>query len=402
VDDGLPERWITPGKSATYFYPNRQRAATLWYHDHAVGITRLNNYAGLSGFYLLRDKQERQLNLPAGDFEICLLIQDRTLDAQGQLVYRPTNEDGTPVPGGLWGPEFFGNVPVVNGAIYPYLDVEPRPYRLRILNASNSRFFHFYFNLAKTPQDIPQLVPFFQIGSDGGLLPRPAKLEKILLAPAERADVIVDFSGSSGKTVTLTNDARSPYPGWTTPPDLHAELAELMQIRVRLPASSTRAFSIPDTLPFSPLPQTSEMKCRDFVLAERLDKTGRSLGVRINEKNYDDPVTEKVKLGATEKWRFINTTDDAHPMHLHLVQFQIVERQGFDAAALRTNQVKLVGQTRKPAPNERGWKDTAVVNPAEVLTILVRFDGYTGRYVFHCHMLEHEDNDMMRPYEVVS
>jgi spore coat protein A len=399
--DGLPESWITPGQSATYVYPNHQQAATLWYHDHALGITRLNNYAGLSGFYLLRDRQEKQLNLPHGDFEICLLIQDRTLDEKGQLLYAPTAEDGSALPQGVWGPEFFGQLPLVNGAIYPYLDVEPRPYRLRILNASNSRFFHLNFNLAKTPQDIPNFVPFVQIGSDGGLLPKPARLEKVLLAPAERADVVIDFSNAVGKIVTINNDARSPYPGWLTPIETHPPLEELMQIRVRLPLSSTKALSIPETLPFSPIPQSPQIKSRDFVLAEILDKNGQSLGVRIDGKRYDEPVTEEIKLGSIEKWRFINTTDDAHPMHLHLVQFQILERQGFDALAWRTNQLKLVGKVRLPAANEQGWKDTAVVNRAEVLTILVRFDGYPGRYVYHCHMLEHEDNDMMRPYSIV-
>ena len=133
-----------------------------------------------------------------------------------------------------------------------------------------------------------------------------------------------------------------------------------------------------------------------------MDGHGRSLGVRINDKGYDDPVTECVKLGSMEKWRFINTTDDAHPMHLHLVQFQILERQGFNPAAFAQASSNYVGSPRPPAANEAGWKDTAVVNPRDVLTILVRFEGYTGRYVYHCHMLEHEDNDMMRPYEVVS
>jgi spore coat protein A len=140
---------------------------------------------------------------------------------------------------------------------------------------------------------------------------------------------------------------------------------------------------------------------RDFILTERTDDHGRSLGVRINEKGYDDPVSEIVKLNSLEKWRFINTTDDAHPMHLHLVQFQILHRQGFNIPALANGKLEFVGLIRPPAENEAGWKDTAVVNPGDVLTILVRFEGYTGRYVFHCHMLEHEDNDMMRPYEVV-
>jgi spore coat protein A len=400
--DGLPERWMKSGKSATYVYPNQQRAATLWYHDHALGITRLNNYAGLSGFYLLRDEEEEKLNLPSGAYELCLMVQDRVLDEKSQLVYRPTNDDGTPLPPGTWGPAFFGNVPLVNGAIYPYLDVEPRLYRLRLLNASNSRFYNFYFNTAKSPYDIPSIIPFYQIGSDGGLLPRSAKLQKLLLGPAERTDILIDLSAAKGKTVTLSNDAVSPYPGWHLAEPLYATLNELMQFRVRLPISDSKEFSIPQTMPFAPLQDSPTLRVRDFLLQEMFDKTGQTLGVRINSKGYDDPISETVKLGSIEKWRFINTTDDSHPIHLHMVQFQIVERQGYDPVALRNKEIKLLGKPRKPPANETGWKDTAVVNPGEILTIVVRFDGYTGRYVYHCHMLEHEDNDMMRPYKVVA
>ena len=401
--DGLPEKWFTPGSSARYFYPNSQPAATLWYHDHAIGITRLNVYAGLSGFFLLRDDDELKMNLPSGDQEIPLVLHDRTLDDQGQLIYAPTMEDGRVLPPGVWGPEFFGDLPVVNGAIYPYLEIEPRLYRLRVLNGSNSRFFNLFLNLAKRVTDIPSLVPFHQIGTDGGFLPKPATLNKLLLGPAERADLIVDFSGLEGKTVTLSNDAASPFPGWDIITGHHAPLYELMQFRVTLPVSHKAAsFSLPSLL--APLPDFDESAAtpvRDFILSERVDSAGRSLGVRINNKGYDDPVTEFVKLGSTEKWRFVNTTDDAHPMHLHLVQFRILHRQGFDPVAFLKGAVQPVGAVRQPQPNEAGWKDTAVVNPREILTILVRFEGYTGRYVFHCHMLEHEDNDMMRPYEVV-
>src|SRR5277367_6453187 len=403
ASDGLPEKWFVPGSSARYYYPNSQPAATLWYHDHAVGITRLNVYGGLSGFFLLRDDQERSMHLPSGDYEIPLLLQDRTLDDQGQLVYSPTHEDGLKLPSGVWGPEFFGNLPVVNGAIYPYLEVEPRIYRLRVLNGANSRFFNLFFNLAKGPTDIPSLVTFHQIGTDGGFLPKPVALNKLLLGPAERADLIVDFSGLQGKVVTLSNDAQVPFPGWDMLNAHHERLYELMQFRVALPLSSTgKSFSMPTSIPFTGLDEAIPITTRDFVLSERLDGQGRSLGVRINDKGYDDPVTEFVKLDSTEKWRFINTTDDAHPMHLHLVQFQILQRQGFNAVALHNGTLEFVGSPRAPQANEAGWKDTAVVNPKEVLTILIRFEGYTGRYVFHCHMLEHEDNDMMRPYEVIS
>lgn len=401
--DGLPEKWFAPGSSARYHYPNSQPAATLWYHDHAVGITRLNVYAGLSGFYFLRDDQERSMHLPSSDYEIPLVLHDRTLDDDGQLVYAPTWEDGKSPPAGTWAPEFFGELPVVNGAIYPYLEVEPRRYRLRVLNGTNSRFLHLYFNLAKSPTDIPALVAFHQIGTDGGFLQQPVPISRLLLGPAERADLIVDFSGLAGRTVTLSNDAPSPYPGWAELNSLHKKLYEWMQFRVTRPLSGNhRSFSLPQPIPFARLDESRSVVTRDFILSERMDAQGHSLGVHINHLGYDDPVTEFVKLGSTEKWRFINTTDDAHPMHLHLVQFQILERQGFSTEAFTRGALELVGTVRPPAPNEAGWKDTAVVAPGDVLTILVRFDGYTGRYVYHCHMLEHEDNDMMRPYVVIA
>jgi spore coat protein A, manganese oxidase len=399
--DGLPEKWFTPEQSALYRYPNSQQAATLWYHDHALGITRLNVYAGLSGFFLLRDDVERSLDLPAGDYEIPLILQDRTLDDQGQLVYAPTMDDAVWLPPGVWGPMFFGELPIVNGAVYPHLDVEPRPYRLRLLNGSNSRFLNIFFNLAKHVTDIPSLVAVHQIGSDGGLLPAPVKVNKLLLGPAERADVILDFSELEGKTVTLTNDASAPYPGWNVMNATWPEVYEFMQFRVVLPVTKTKSFSLPAQMPFSRLDESKSVVTRDFVLSEQLDDKGRSMGVRINGKGYDDPVTETIELNSIEKWRFFNTSDDAHPMHLHLVQFQILQRQGFNAQALKNGKVELIGNLRKPLANETGWKDTAVVVPGDVLTILARFEGYTGRYVFHCHMLEHEDNDMMRPFEVV-
>lgn len=400
--DGMPEMWFTPGNSRLYHYPNDQQAATLWYHDHAVGITRLTVYAGLAGFYLLRDKRELAMNLPSGDYEIPLLLQDRTVDEQGQLVYAPTLDEGEKLPPGVWGPQLFGNLPVVNGAIFPYLEVEPRRYRLRLLNGANSRFFRLYLNLAKSPTDVPAMVSCHQIGTDGGFLASPVEIKKLLLGPAERADLIVDFSGLEGKTVTLTNDAFTPYPGWGVIVPLGAPLYELMQFRVTRPLSSRKAFSMPPPLPLPKLDPAASVATRTFALSEKMDAKGRSLGMRINGKEYGDPVTELPKLNSIELWQFVNTTDDAHAMHLHLVQYQILHRQGFNTRAFAQGKLELVGSPRPPAPNEAGWKDTAVVNPGEVLTIIVHFVGYTGRYGFHCHMLEHEDNAMMRPYVVVS
>ena len=401
--DGLPENWITPGHSVRYIYPNSQQSATLWYHDHALGITRLNVYAGLSGFYFIRDEQERALKLPAGEYEIPLVVQDRTVNKQGQLLYTPTFEDGLPLPPGVWGSEFFGEFPVVNGAITPYLEVEPRPYRFRVLNACNSRFVRLFLNLATSPTDIPRLVKIHQIGSDGGLLPAPVVMEKLLLGPAERADLIVDFSELAGKTVTLDNDAIAPFPGWSMMTVPRTMLPEFMQFRVTRPLKGAKTvFVLPPARPVPAPADDASIRVRDFTLSEKFDAKGRSLGMHINNLGYDDPVTEKVRLGSVEKWRFINTTDDTHPMHLHLVQFRILERQGYDVATLQSGgELRLVGMKRPPEPNEFGRKDTALVYPGEVLSILVHFEGYTGRYVYHCHMVEHEDNDMMRPYEVL-
>ncbi len=400
--DGLPENWFTPGQSARYHYPNHQQAATLWYHDLAAGITRLNVYAGLSGFFLLRDDEERGMGLPSDEYEIPLLLHDRTLDEKGQLVYSPTFDDGQRAPHGFWGPELYGDLPVVNGAIYPYLQVEPRRYRLRILNGANCRFFNLFFNLAKRPTDIPLQVAFHQIGSDGGFLQGPVALNRILLGPAERADLIIDFSGLDGKIVTLSNNAPAPFPGWGMVTPHYMALNELMQFRVTLPVSSKQGpFSMPAPRSLPRLDESKSIATRDFVLSEGMDAQGRSLGEQINGQGHDGPVTEIVKLVSVEKWRFINTTAYAHPMHLHLVRFQVLQRQGFNPVALRKGTLELVGTPRLPAANEAGWKDTAVVSPREVLTIIVRFEGFPGRYAFHSHLLEHEDKDLMRPFEVV-
>jgi spore coat protein A len=215
--DGYPEAWFTRGFAKTgpfftnkiYNYPNQQRATTLWYHDHALGITRLNIYVGLAGFYLIRDKEEESLPLPKAPYEIPLMITDRSFNPDGSLFYptRPSPDDlkkpEARIPNPSVVPEFFGDTILVNGKVWPFLNVEPRKYRFRILNASNARFYHFKLDSGQ---------PFFQIGTDGGLLEKPIKVSQILLAPAERADVIVDFSKFTGKTITMTNDAAAPLP----------------------------------------------------------------------------------------------------------------------------------------------------------------------------------------------
>jgi spore coat protein A len=400
--DGFPDAWFTRGFSKTgpaftnkfYNYPNNQRATTLWYHDHAIGITRLNIYAGLAGFYLIRDKEEDALPLPKGAYEIPLMIADRSFNPDGSLFYpkRPANpKSRLPMPSIV--PEFFGDTILVNGKVWPFLNVEPRKYRFRILNASNSRFYNFKLSTGQ---------PFFQIGTDGGLLEKPVKVREILLAPAERADVIVDFSKFAGKNITMTNNAAAPFPNGD-PGNLNPKTTGvIMQFRVKLPLKGKDTSKIPAVLSKINRLTTSDVKkVRNLTLVEINDKFGRLLQL-LTGRRWEQPITEKPIVGTKEIWKLINLTGDNHPIHVHLVQFQILQSRPFDVKLFnRTGKIRYTAPPIKPAPNERGWKDTVKANPGQITRIIARFAPFTGRYVWHCHMLEHEDNEMMRPYMVL-
>ncbi|HEX6290749.1 MAG TPA: multicopper oxidase domain-containing protein [Herpetosiphonaceae bacterium] len=394
--DGYPEDAFVPGGSATYIYPNAQHASTLWYHDHALGITRLNVYAGLAGFWLLRDAVEDSLNLPRRAYEIPIVIQDRAFNADGSLFY-PTGPDehvesALPMPSIV--PEFFGDTILVNGKVWPFLEVEPRRYRFRILNGSNSRFY----NLALGG------VTFRQIGSEGGLLPAPVDLTEILLAPGERADVLVDFAAYTGQTLLMTNSASDgPFTGLgNDPPAEPATTGQIMQFRVTRPLQGSDTSSWPTTLPpFQYLSEASAVQERFLTLNEGEDDYGR-LMLLIDNKGWHE-VSEYPVLGTTEIWSFANVTPDTHPIHLHLVQFQILDRQQFNLKHYeKTGKVVFIGPRMPPDANERGWKDTARMNPGEVTRIIMRFEDYTGFYPYHCHILEHEDHEMMRQFQVVA
>ncbi len=394
--DGYPESTFLPDHSDTYHYPNLQPSTTLWYHDHALGITRLNVYAGLAAFYLLRGPLEKLLRLPMGKYEIPIVIQDRSFHTDGSLFY-PKEGDTHPV----WVPEFFGDVAVVNGKIWPFLNVEPRRYRFRLLNGSNSRFYRLKLSSGQ---------PFCQIGTDGGFLLRPAEVTNILLAPAERADVIVDFSGQKGRQILMTNDAPAPFPGGG-----ETVISEIMQFRVEersserdtsaLPLDLFNRFGVEINDAFDPLTHLAEhlaIKTRNLTLEERLDSEGNPIILLLNGAMWDDPVTENPRLGTVEIWQLINLTMDTHPIHLHLVQFRILDRRPFDVGWYKEHkEIRYTGPARPPDPNEAGLKDTVRANPGEVIRIIVPFTDFTGRYVWHCHILEHEDNEMMRPYDVV-
>lgn len=376
--DGYPETWITPGHSSVHHYPNQQDAAALFYHDHAMAITRLNTAAGLFGLYLIRDQVEDELKLPKGEYEIPLIIYDRSFRANGQLFYPVSGDPEKP-----WVSEYYGGGILVNGKLFPFLDVQPRRYRFRILNASNGSFY--VLSLASAlPMTSPPLS-FFQIGTDQGLLGEPAKTEQLIIGPAERADIVIDFGSHRGKDLYL-----------------RTRISNFLQFRVSS-AQAGDPSKLPDVLrPVTRMSESDSVRTRQLTLADYPDRLGRSKRMLLNGARWFSPVTERVVLSSTEIWTFLNLTDDSHPMHLHLVRFQVLDRVPFDLPTYQlTGKVVATGPAQKPGPSEQGWKDTVRVDPLSMTRIIVKFEGFTGRYVWHCHILEHEDNEMMRPYDVL-
>ncbi|MGC2657349.1 MAG: multicopper oxidase [Bryobacteraceae bacterium] len=373
--DGYPENWYTSGKSMFSFYPNLQDATALWYHDHAMGITRLNIFAGLFGFYLLRDDAESALNLPTGKYEIPLALYDRSFRADGQLYY-PVSD----IPAKPWISEFFGDAILANGTLFPYLDVEAHRYRFRLLNASNSRFL--YLSLSNEQEA-------WQIGADQGLLAAPVSLKRLTLAPGERADVVIDFKNQMGQRILLRSDNYT-----------------ILQFRV---ASSpgVEGNGIPAKLrTISKIEEKEAVRTRLLTLeggGDSDDPTSIFQPMLLNGTYWHQPVTENPTLHTTEIWSFINLTDDSHPIHLHLVRFQVLDRRPFDLFTyLNERKLMYTAAAIPPDPNELGWKDTVRADPGMVTRIIIRFEGFAGRYVWHCHVLEHEDYEMMRPYDVLA
>lgn len=502
--DGGPDAWFTPGMayvgpawnngvSDHYWYPNTQEAATLWFHDHALGVTRLNVYAGLAGFYLLRDGWDTGVpgtgaNFPAGRYEIELAIQDRMFDVNGQLLFP---DIGLNPEHPFWVPEFVGDTIVVNGKTWPYLRVEPRRYRFRILNGSNARFYELFLLNPTTKVMGPTI---YQIGTDGGLLATPVPidpnvgpLKKLVLGPGERADVIIDFANYAGQTLILRNTGNTPYPKGAPPNG--STVGQIMQFRVNLPLSGPDTSYNPAT---GQTPRSSPIvfltnkagalapgvvpDARRLLTLNEVMGMGGPLEVLVNNTKWTgmrmtpagmEPipgavpdgqgnyVTELPRVGSTEVWQIVNLTADAHPMHFHLVQFQLVSRQNFNVNTYTTaynaafpggmfmggygppldyftgnpNALGgnpditpfLQGPVRRPNANELGWKDTVIMYPGQVTTVVVRwaptdiaagataagvnqfaFDPTEGPgYVWHCHIVDHEDNEMMRPQKVV-
>ncbi|MFC2948980.1 multicopper oxidase family protein [Virgibacillus sediminis] len=393
--DGYPEAWFTRGFRQTgpffereiYEYPNRQRPTTLWYHDHAMGITRLNVYAGLAGMYVIRGKKEKDMNLPSGNYEIPLIITDRSFEEDGSLSYpRQPDDAGDHLPDPSIVPAFNGDTILVNGKVWPYQEVEPRKYRFRILNASNTRTYRLSLDSGQ---------PFYQIGSDGGFLQKTVKQEVLSIAPSERMDVIIDFTGYKDSRIILRNDLGPDA-------DPEDETDEVLEWRVSLPLSGKDTSRIPAYLSTIPsLKDQNNIKTiRNLSLSGEEDKFGRPL-LLLDGRKWEDPITEKPGLGDTEIWAIRNLTNFPHPIHIHLIQFQVLDRQPFDLDRYNEDgTLQFTGPPVPPQPNERGWKDTIAAPSGQITRVIAKFEPFTGDYVWHCHILEHEDHDMMRPFRV--
>lgn len=435
TSDGGPTAWFTANgqhgptyntavpteaNAAVDFYPNGQQPTTLWYHDHALGVTRLNVMSGLAGFYLIRNSSDPvEKLLPQGEYEVPLAIQDRSFLTDGSLYYPTVGNDPSVHP--YWQSMFLGNSIIVNGEAWPNMNVKQGEYRFRILDGSNSRFYQLSFSNG---------VSFTEIGTDGGFLKSPVESSSQLIAPGQRIDILVDFSNVPvGTKIILENagNSQSPADPQTT--------GQIMQFTV----TDAKGFT-PQQLPqnlnptlagnFPSLPAPD--KTRILTLTDIAGADGSTM-LLLDGQEWSAPVSEMPKLGSTEDWIIVNPTMENHPIHVHLVQFQVVSRQSFDVNAymgawLENNGDPPLNHTTvnvasmdsfytrppsTPAPNEQGWFDTITVNTGEAVTIRLRwaeqngnpfpFDATAGPgYVWHCHVLEHEDNEMMRPYIVVS
>ena len=409
ASDGNPV--ITPNGFGTdetqhVTYPNEQPATLLWFHDHGLGATRLNVFAGLAAAYIIRDEldtgdEPNPIGIPGGAYEIPLVIQDRQFNPDGTMLY-PISL----IPGVPWIGEYFGDVMLANGKVWPYLDVEPRLYRFRVLNGCNARILNLGFGAAR----------LWQIGAEGGMFDQPVPMKQLVLAPAERADVIVDFRHLAGKTFVVKN-SRLPIPVVSPAPPL----TTVMQIRVGATITQPGPTGIPVSLPglAANLPNPGSSHARYITLNEVAPETS-TWHLNLNATGFTGgAATEAPTAGSVEDWVYINPTADTHPMHVHLVTFQVVGRTPFDAEAYVAAYGGpegipggidpapfATGPMLPPEPEERGFKDTVKANPGYFTTIRARFDLPTGisapqTYVHHCHIVEHEDNDMMRPFEVI-
>jgi FtsP/CotA-like multicopper oxidase with cupredoxin domain len=434
---------------AVFQYPNDNRASTIWYHDHALGMTRLNVYAGPAGFYLIRGgaddvvldsrtgkpgalpgpaPRENDMFPPNKPYrEIPIAIQDRAFNAGGDLFYPDTRAffddyEGPYIPetdvSPIWNPEFFGNTIMVNGSTWPYLDVEQRRYRFRFLNGCQSRFLILDF------ANIPG-VEAWQIGNEGGFLAAPVDLtagngNQLLLGLAERADLIVDFTNVPPGNYVLDNlGPDEPFGGGEPDEDFDTAdpetTGQIMQFRVRpivgVDASTPPQFlQLPAIVPLPAATATRRLALLEEMSAFHDGPAEALLGTVDGDPNeaagvwvkrmWEEPVTENPDVGAIEVWELYNATADAHPMHVHEVTFEVVNRQDIHVDEDDGTVQVVPGSTpRLPEPWETGFKDTVIAYPGQVTRLRARFDT-PGQFVWHCHIVEHEDNEMMRPYRI--
>ena len=395
-----------PGDTQRVFYTNQapqMPASLLWFHDHGLGTTRLNVFAGLAAAYILRDEfdtgdEPNPIGIPGAAYEIPLVVQDRQFLPDGTFRYPRSGIDGA-----TWIGEYFGDTMLVNGKVWPFLDVEPRMYRLRILNGCNARILGLDIGGPR----------FWQIGAEGGMWDLPVPVDRMVLAPAERADILVDFTRFAGQTLVMKN--HKPSPPVSTPAPA---LEQVMQIRVGTTVSRRGPTTIPSSLPGGRRADLGQPARTRYITLNEIDTDEPTWFLNLNGVHFGADATETPALGAVEDWVFVNLTADTHPMHMHLVTFQVIGRTPFDVDAYEEAHEGphgvpggidptpfATGPMLLPEPDERGFKDTVKANPGFFTTIRAKFDlprtvTAPQKYVYHCHIVEHEDNDMMRPFTV--
>ncbi|KAL3644695.1 Multicopper oxidase lpr2 [Castilleja foliolosa] len=416
--DGHSSSWFTARfnergptwSKKEYHYHNLQHPGTLWYHDHAMGLTRVNLLAGLIGTYIIRQpKLELPLGLPYDEeFDRPLIVFDRSFLMDGSIFMNSTGNNPTIHP--QWQPEYFGDAIIVNGKAWPYMIVRRRKYRFRIINASNARFFNFYFNTG---------LGFIHVASDSAYNERPIMLDEILLAPSEIADVVVDFSKSNTDSTILCNNAPYPYPSGDPVNDANNKVMKF----IISSNHEVEGSKIPRKLIEYPSVKLSTASATRYIaMYEYTSAIDEPTHLYINGKSYDSPVTEMPKVGSTEIWNVINLTEDNHPLHIHLGLFvaldqtELVDIDEFKECMMKINDAigcrvdkHARGKKIDVALHEKGWKNVYKMMPGYVTKIMVRFSYIHSNesypfdataepgYVYHCHILDHEDNVMMRP-----
>ncbi|XP_027364999.1 multicopper oxidase LPR1-like isoform X2 [Abrus precatorius] len=420
--DGNANAWFTSkfrekGPTWTkkkYHYPNNQHPGNLWYHDHAMGLTRVNLLAGLVGSYIIRDPSiEDPLQLPHGDeFDRPLVVFDRSFRTDGSIFMNFTGNNPSIHP--QWQPEYFGDAIIVNGKAWPRLTVRRRKYRFRIINASNARFFRFFFTNG---------LRFTHVSSDSAYIEKPVTTNETLLGPSEITDVVVDFSQSRSNITILANDAPYPYP---TGDPVNEANSKVMKFFI-LPDLELDTSRVPKTLVEYPVADLSSVsRTRYIAMYEYTSDVDEPTHLYLNGKPYEAPVTETPKQGSTEVWHVINLTEDNHPLHIHLGLFKVLDQTALlkpyefkecmmkinDAVKCHVDKYARGKKVEVPA-HEKGWKNVFKMMPGHVTRIAVRFSyihtntsyGFDATtepgYVYHCHILDHEDNAMMRPLKVI-